>query len=244
MSGNLVATPIIFDVVSVRPNDSKTEQSSFRFTQNGITSRNNTLMWLIELAYDVPGDDMVSDVPRWAKSTRYDIEARVSASDQAEFARMDNKSRSAMLQGVLEDRFKLRYHLSTKDFPAFALVIAKNGPKLIDARPEDDHSTKVTHRYIMIAKSNSMREIADLLSSQTGKPVLDKTGLTGKYNFTLSWTPLQPPDASPGEASSITSDSAPIIFTAIQEQLGLRLESINTPLKIVVVDHIEEPSAN
>ena len=142
-----------------------------------------------------------------------------------------------MLQGLLADRLQLKIHRETKEMPAYELVILKNGHKLKQATADPGAHTiwnsGSPERYQ--GKKVSMAELIFLLRVQTGRPVIDKTGLTGIYDFELIWSagdPL-PPDA-PG----------PSIFTAVQQQLGLKLEPARASFSIVVIEHAERPSAN
>ncbi len=167
-----------------------------------------------------------------------------------------------MLQALLADRFQLKLHSDTKQLAVYALVLAKNGPKLQAAISGDTYPNgfkgpdggggpgmifmegnggPVTGQGVPIA------DLVRLLSQQLGRTVVDKTGLTGKYDFKLKWTPdeNQGPPGPPGADNAPPPDSSgPSIFTAVQEQLGLKLESQKGAVKILVVDHGEKPSEN
>ena len=187
-----------------------------------------------------------------------------------------------MLQSLLADRFKLKLRHETKELPAYALVVAKGGPKLQAAKPGSDFKgIKGAEGRVQRGKmtfgmgeltipDEPLSMLARMLSQQLGRPVLDQTGLEGKYDCTLKWTPGQgegmigmgpggggpepgkgmvgtrePEDGSPQLGSPPPPDmSGPSIFTAIQEQLGLRLESTKGPVEILVVDHVERPTEN
>ncbi len=128
-----------------------------------------------------------------------------------------------MLQALLADRFQLKLHRETKELPAYELVVSKNGHKLKDATEDPSlhtvwNSGRVVEKYS--GKKVPMTELAFVLKTQAGRPVIDKTGLTGKYDFELQWAPGDAPAAD---------GSAPSIFTAVQEQLGLKLESTKAP---------------
>lgn len=183
--------------------------------------------------------------------------------------RLDQNRR--MVQSLLADRFKLSVTRSTKKLPVYALVVAKGGPKLEDVTPPAVQGSPVPPASAPIggsvasppppgkgtmlsvsggeakltAKSMSIANLLGILSQQLGRQILDETGLKGIYNFTLQYRPdsqipgLQGPADAPLPDSSGTS-----IFTALQEQLGLRLESTKGPMDIIVIDHIEEPSEN
>jgi uncharacterized protein (TIGR03435 family) len=175
--------------------------------------------------------------------------------------------RQHMLQALLQDRFKLTLHRETKELPVYSLVVAKNGPKLQEAKPAEpdgngirgpDGRPAVGGHFVRMARgelnghSLGMADIVRLLTQQLGRTVLDRTGLTGNYDFTLQWTPdegqppgFKEPAGGQGIGSSAPRDSSwPSIFTAIQEQLGLKLESQRGPVEILVIDHAERPSPN
>jgi uncharacterized protein (TIGR03435 family) len=170
-----------------------------------------------------------------------------------------------MLQALLADRFKLSIHRETKELPVYALVAAKNGPKLQEAKADATYPNGIKGPD-GVARGGMMRigggevtgqglpiaNLTRMLSQQLGRTVIDKTGLTGKYDFTLQWTPdeSQGPmfkgadGAPPGGNPAPPESSGPSLFTAIQEQLGLKLESQKGPVEIIVIDHVEKPSQN
>lgn len=173
-----------------------------------------------------------------------------------------------MIQSLLADRFKLKVSHSTRELPVYALVVAKTGPKLHDAKPGDTYPNGIKGpdgRPVggagmmrmrpgqLIGQGFSIASLAGLLSQQLGRTVMDQTGLKGNYDFTLQWTSDQRPVAMPAGPVGVSSgadgvppsdSSGPSIFTALQEQLGLKLESTKGPVDIIVIDHIERPSEN
>ena len=173
-----------------------------------------------------------------------------------------------MLQALLANRFKLAVHRETKDLPGYALVVAKNGPKLHDAKPGDTYPNGIKGpdgqpgQGLMImgglggpltGQGINIENLVRVLSQQLGRTILDETGLTGKYDFTLKWTPddRAGPISAANQGGGSRSDDAPSsdssgpsIFTAIQEQLGLKLESRKVPVEMLVIDHVEAPSEN
>jgi uncharacterized protein (TIGR03435 family) len=175
-------------------------------------------------------------------------------------------ARQQMTQALLADRFKLSIHRETKELPVYALVVAKNGPKLQEAKPDATYSNGlkgpdgVARKGVMrmglgevTGQGLSISSFARLLSQQLGRTVIDKTGLTANYDFTLHWTPeegegqlfkgtgLAPQGA---DSAAPAESSGPSLFSAIQEQLGLKLESQKGPVEIIVIDHVEKPSQN
>ena len=159
-----------------------------------------------------------------------------------------------MMQAMLADRFKLKAHRETKDLPMYALVVAKGGFKLKDADPNNTYPNGikgpdgVSHagmmmmrRDMLTAQAVPISSLAGNLAGQLHRIVLDRTGLTGKYDITLRWSP---DEMSNEQQDAATTISAPSIFTALDEQLGLKLESTRGPVDAIVVDHIEMPSEN
>ena len=236
------------------------------FTPDGFNATNVPLQLLLREAYGVE-DDQISTAPNWVKTEKFDIEAKVDGSDVAKLSKLSFEQHKLMLQPLLEDRFKLKFHRETKDLPVYALVIAKNGLKIKEATPGDTYPNglKLPGGHVggagtlwiqnnqLTGQAIALAELCRLLSRQLGRIVLDRTGLTGKYDFILKWTPDEGPAAmSPGAAGGRQGadnapppdSSGPSIFTAIQEQLGLKLESQKAPLEVLVIDHVETPSEN
>lgn len=208
--------------------------------------------------------DQVSGGPDWINSDEYDIDAKL---DDAQVAAMQKASGlnqilqiRRMAQGLLSDRFKLAVNDTTVIRPVYNLVVAKGGPKLQRTNLGSPSKLKVEGRQMaftaepgeMHAWSTPISGLARALSidSTIGRPVLDKTGLTGNYTFDLKWTPetgtpAAMPGRSPGAVDAPGPDSTgPSIFTAIQEQLGLKLEPAKGPIEAIEIVHIEKPSAN
>jgi uncharacterized protein (TIGR03435 family) len=258
-----------FEVASIKPNHSRELNISFGFHPGRFVATGTTAKQLIALAYDVR-DLQVSGGPSWVDSERYDIEAKEPDSVVAELPKLPPNQRAEqlrlMVQSLLADRFKLKLRHESKEHPVYALVVAKNGPKLQEAKPGDTYPNGmkgpdgVGHAGMMrmgpgqlAGQGTPMESLARLLSEQLGRTVLDQTGLKGNYDFTLQWTPEQgeammlkgPEGGKPGTDNAAPPESSgPSIFTAIQEQLGLKLESTKGPVEILVIDHVEKPSEN
>jgi uncharacterized protein (TIGR03435 family) len=173
----------------------------------------------------------------------YDIEAKADDQDPrfkaADAAGPAAKQalRDSMLRSLLEDRFKLGVHRETKETSGYALVVAKGGPKLkepTEAR-SGDGSISVVARGRLKGQKAPLSMLAGQLTRLMGSSVVDETGLEGGFDFNLEWTP----EETPADLAS-----APSIFTAIQEQLGLKLEARKEPTEIIVIDHVEKPDAN
>jgi uncharacterized protein (TIGR03435 family) len=266
-SGVTSAAPKVptFEVASVKPDKSGTGMTMLRTTPVGFSASNIPLKALIQQAYGVE-DNQILGAPSWVGSERYDIEAKVSSSDTDELHDLSPDQRRLMLQPLLADRFQLKVHTEVRELPVLALVIAKGGPKLHEAKPGDTYANGIKGfdgqggpglmrmgPGQLTAQGLPMSSVAQLLSQQLGRTVQDKTGLTGKYDFTLQWTPdrdaspmFKGPEAGPQGlgATTSTESAGPSVFTAIQEQLGLKLESQKGPVEVLIIDHVETPSEN
>jgi bla regulator protein blaR1 len=268
-SQDTAATSPVYDVASIKPNKSGTNMVRLMFTPDGLSATNGTLQMLINAAYRVE-NNQISGAPNWVNSERYDIEAKMDSSTADELRKLSEDDRrdvrQRMLQALLADRFKLTIHRETKELAVFALVVAKDGPKFQEAKPGDTYPNGIKGpdghggagmmfmgREGLTVQGIPIADLVRHLSRQLGRTVVDKTGLTGKYDFTLKWTPdeRQAPmfkgaeGSQPGTGGTAAPESSgPSIFTAIQEQLGLKLESEKGPVNILIIDHVEKPSEN
>jgi len=185
--------------------------------------------------------------PAWFNTTMFDIEAKADGSVDAAMHGLSSDAGRAqkkrMLQALLADRFKLMTHIETRELPVYALVVAKGGPKL--GAIQTSGTTINTGRARMeVQGSNSVGLLAEELAKVVGRVVVDKTGIEGRYNLKLSWTPDDGAGPTPGGGSSAAADFGPSIFTALAEQLGLKLESEKGPVEVLVIDHVDMPSEN
>ncbi len=174
--------------------------------------------------------------PAWFDSDRYDIEAKPDNALAEQLSKLTWEQRTEvqgrMLQALLEDRLKLKVHLESRELPLFALVVEKSG-LLHETKAGDPYRMMVGSGKI-VARGVSMDELADTLTGNIDHLVSNRTGLKGVYDFTLRYSD----DVSAGDSS------APSIYTAIQEQLGLKLEPTKAPAQVLVIDRIERPSEN
>jgi bla regulator protein blaR1 len=259
-----------YDVASIKPNKSGTNMVRMMIKPEGLSVTGATLQMLIQDAYEVQ-DFQIVGAPKWVSSDRYDIEAKMDSAQMERLKTLSPDERRLetqhMLQALLANRFQLATHGDTKELPGYALVIAKGGSKLHEAKPGDTYPNGIkgpdgkpgTGLLIIgglggpvTGQAISIEGLVRLLSQQLGRTVQDETGLKGNYDFTLQWTPderagpmsaaqgggSRPDDAPPADSSG------PSVFTAIQEQLGLKLESRKIPVEMVVIDHVEPPSEN
>jgi bla regulator protein blaR1 len=260
-----------YDVASIKPNKSGGDMVRMMVRPDGLTAMGATLHMLIQNAYEIQYFQIVG-APKWVSSDRYDIEAKMDSSEIEKFQTLGPDQRvlesKQMLQALLANRFRLVVHRETKELPGYALVVAKNGSKLHDAKPGDTYPNGIkgpdgrSGEGLMIMGGNGgpltgqgvpVESLVRVLSQQMGRTIVDETGLKGKYDFTLKWTPddRAGPMSAANQGGGARSDDAPptdssgpSIFTAIQEELGLKLESRKVPVEMVVIDHVETPSEN
>jgi uncharacterized protein (TIGR03435 family) len=188
----------------------------------------------------------VQGVPEWARRGNWDIEARMAEADVPEyrnvvhdFTAAGEARRNGILRNLLADEFKLKAHMARKEGTVYALVAGRGKPKLEKGDENAQPSMFLRPRGHLQAKNVMLGPITGALAQEIGHPVVDKTGLTQRYNFTLNWAPDRGA-SSPEQATS--PDSLPSIFTAVQEQLGLKLEAQKGPVEYLVVDSAARPS--
>lgn len=227
-----------FDVASVKVNLTGSRGGYPGLAPGGqrFTATSLPLVALIMLAYNVT-PSRISGVPSSFTTELYDIEASCEHPIEQEQA-------LRMLQTLLATRFKLVLHRETKELPIYALVVGKGGPKFHDSPEGSTPARQRTDRGFMY-KGATMSGLTLVFSQQLDRPVVDKTGLTGRYDFALEYAPERPGrGAAEGREAAPNPDGLPSIFTAVEEQLGLKLESQKGPIEFIVVDHAEKPSAN
>lgn len=238
------------DVISVKPNTSGDSPGNIHPLPNGIRMNNLPVILLLRVAYGFAYNRQIVGAPDWVKSASFDIEARVAEGDMQEFNRLPEEQRTPnMLQIILADRFKLVGHRETQLMSGYALVVAKKGsllhPARSDGSPEHPYLSTSTGKISM--HGLPIASLANALTRQTGKAVQDRSGLKGDFDVDLHWTD-EMNDAllrtETEEGGAATDSPEPGIFTALQEQLGLKLESAKVPVECLVVDHIEQPAAN
>jgi uncharacterized protein (TIGR03435 family) len=221
-----------FEVASIRPSKADPQSGSGIWTGHGrIDAQNVTLKRCIMGAWGV-GPHEISGGPDWLNSDRFEILAKSDRPTD------EDPELMRMLQSLLADRFKLALHRETKVMHAFVLEVAKNGPKLEKAPPGESatNTSSGTTAKSIVVRCTGMDGFARVLAREMDLPVVNHTGLEGIFSFRLQWAPE---DARTSDAAS-----GPSIFTAIREQLGLRLRAEKAPVEILVIDRAEKPSPN
>ena len=218
-----------FDVASIRPS-TMTVGSYIRYQPGGHLSAMSWIKQAIEVAYGVANYQVIGG-PGWLTTDRYNIEARASNPDATK------DEINAMLQALLAERFKLKFHRETKDFDVYDLVVDKNGPKLTPLKDgEDFHCTRDNTEACGLG---TPARLASWLTSILGKPVFDKTGIAGRYDILLTFDLY----AVKGMAAP-EGYNKPLLADALRDQLGLRLVPHKESMPVLVVDSIERPSEN
>lgn len=232
-----------FDVATIRPNTSGSGSSSIHTRDQTLVATNVDIYPLLEMAFGIKRD-LVSGMPSWAREARYDIDAKSLEMTPEQARGLTREQRRAMLQKLLEERFALRAHIEVKTLPVYDLTIAKSGVKFKEYVQEpggkDKSGSMNTHNADMTATGVPMQNLASFLADQIQRTVIDKTGLTGIYDLHLKWTP----DDYRVNGASATNDDAPPLFTALEEQLGLKLVASKGPVDTLVIDHIDPPTEN
>lgn len=231
--------PAAFDVTLIKP-------AALTNPQRGISiARGNrsvaiyglTTGELIQRIYAIQ-ESQVAGGPPWMNSDRFDVAAKVETETPPSTDQL-----WLMLQRLLADRFALKFHRETKMRQGYALVPGKTGPKLAEATGAVPNLT--ASRGQLQASKVSMSMFINFLSRYLGRPIFDGTGLGGSYDFKMTWTPGETEQALPAGDNAAPVDSAVTsIFSALQDQLGLKLESKTVPIEVFVIDHVERPSEN
>jgi len=258
-TGPPASKPPSLEVISVKQNNSGLNDGNVGLRADSVFAQDAPLTFVLGVAFrhQFAGGHMVG-VPAWADTTRFDMVGRVAETDIPKLQHLNFEQhaemRSALLKQILYDRFQLKTHIEVREGPVYALVAAKGSPKL---KPVSDDAPKelVTPKGNHVSRGTMavpgeiaghivpISSLVDTLMSagDLDRPVIDRTGLTGKFDFSINWTPEQP---SPNAGDTFVDDSLPSLFTAIQEQLGLKLEPSKGPIRTLVIDSIERPKEN
>ncbi len=216
-----------FEAASIHPNPTGREGSVVDFEDSGLLRANNvSLKMLIRSAYSLQ-DDQIIGGPKWLDSDRYDIEARVGHP-------IRDSEEKFYLQHLLADRFQLKTHVDKRELPVYKLEVAKDGflLKPSQASGSQIRQTRGPGRNQIMVVRISIHQFAGMLGKFLGRIVQDDTKITGDYDFTFTWDP----DGS--------SETVPSVFAALQEQMGLRLESGKAIMDVLVIDSAEKASEN
>jgi uncharacterized protein (TIGR03435 family) len=234
----------VFEVATIKPTKPDDPKQAFTVQGRRMVTYGTSVSFLLALAYGVHAKQIVGG-PAWLETERYDITAEPGEDGQPSQAQL-----KSMLQKLLADRFQLAFHNDKREISAYVITVGKTGPKLAASSGDPNGLPGLGFRALgaMIARNSTMADLAGLLQTVVlDRPVVDRTGLTGKYDFTLNWTPEPTQFGGRGGQAQTPSDDAaapPDLFTAIQQQLGLKLESTKTSVPVLVLDRVEKPSEN
>ena len=267
-SANALTSSIAFDVVSVKPVEEKHNgHMSDPANGDGILITNSTLYEIVRWTYKLGNGwrtEQFHGTPKWFTTDNFDIRAKVA--DMPAWLKLSDVDRRVIFRKALAERFGLKVHFEDVDMPVFFLVIAKGGLKIKEAKPGElspyhfhqpgDPNTPLTSRgltmrpvgpggrWITVTQLHTMATFCkDLLNDETGRYVIDKTGLTGAYNFTLDYTP-ESMLANPRSDIQASDPAAPSIFTALPEQLGVKLEAGRGPVPVMFIDSVHKPTSD
>jgi uncharacterized protein (TIGR03435 family) len=249
-----VASAQKFEVASIKPSSSSDPRTLLQVLPGGgLRTSGATLRFLLTLAYQVRSFQIL-DGPGWINSDRFEIIATIDRSrpdgdepsdptkvTPGQFTIMQNEMRPRLM-ALLAERFGLRVHRETREQPIYELIVGRGGPK-IDAATGNFGGLHIAKNQF-VGEGATIEMLSTALANQIGRAVADRTGLVGSFNFKLNWTPDESIPPNGGDSVSTLDQGGPSIFTAIREQLGLELRATKGPAEVLVVDHVEHPSAN
>jgi len=266
-----------FEVATIKPSDPAERRMMMQLSDGVLHAKNMPLVELINFAYEIKSSSLLSGLPEWAKQEHYDIEAKQDEEEARALRKLPEEERGyatrRMVQKMLEERLHLKLAKEQKEQPVYALVVAKSGLKMKPsaAPPPGDNSgpgakpgdgpgpggPQRMRRGMMMSRGeltgtdSTTGMIANVISHMpeaSERVVVDKTGLTGHYDFTLKWTPEMPAPAFRGADAGAppppTADNGPTLFTALEEQLGLKLETAKDLVTSYRVENLDHPTAN
>jgi uncharacterized protein (TIGR03435 family) len=232
-----------FEVATVKPSDPNRPGKAFTVRGRTFLTINTTLADMLTFAYGLhPGQ--IIGAPEWVEDELYDITAQPDGEGQP-----NDRQWKSMMQRLLADRFMLAFHRDTRELPAYVLTVTSGGLKMAKSGGDPNGLPGLFFKGLGVlpAINATMADFAGVMQAVVlDRPVVDRTGLTGRWDFTLQWTPDESQFGGRGAAAGQLqgANAPPGLFTAIQEQLGLKLESTRTPVEVFVIDRVEKPSAN
>lgn len=225
-----------FEVATIKPSDPDDKTHRFEIHGRRILIENQTVRIMIEMSYGVHAKQIVN-MPPWAESERFDAQGLPDVEGVPSVLQFQE-----MVRKLLEDRFGLKFHTEKREMARYSLTVAKGGPKMEPSKGAPDGLPNMrgtgdkTSRTLQV-ENVSMAELAHNLQGELDRPVVDETGLKGKYDFTLKWLRQDAP-------ADAEADTNVPFFTAIQEQLGLKMEPSKGEVEMMVIDRIEPPASN
>ncbi len=232
-----------FEVATIKPSDPSQPGRAFTLRGRHVITINMNMNDLITIVYDLHAKQIVGG-PAWFGTDKFDIDGVPDVEGQP-----NQEQAEVMLQKLLADRFKLTFHRDKQELSVYALVVGKDGPKLTkSADPNGLPGLMFRGPGVLPARNATMADLAGVMQRVVlDRPVVDQTGLKGRFDFELKWTPDESQYGGRGiqvPPPVDNADAPPDLFTAIQEQIGLKLESTKAPVDVLVIDHVEKPSPN
>ena len=225
-----------WEVATVKASDpGDTRGQHINLQGRRVVLLDTTVEQFLLLSYGVQ-QSQLAGLPGWAKMVRWDVDGVSDVEGQPSW-----KQLQGMIQKILTERFGLQMHHEQWEMAVFALTVAKGGPKMIADTSDpngwmDQQNGEANGRHVEDLKNASMADLALILQFHVDRPLVDQTGLKGRYDFKLQWTV--------DDAQTAAADAPPGLFTAIQDQIGLKLERVKAPADVVVIDKVERPGAN
>lgn len=233
-----------FEVATIKPIGEDLVGAAYGMQGHVFSTRNTSFTYLLAYSSDMQQNQIIG-APAWADTDKFDIKAEPDVPGQP-----NHQQINSMVQKLLADRFKLTFHREKRELPAYVLTLESTSLKI--AKSDDTAATGPGfsgHGFGQIAVTNStITDFVRMLQVLVlDRPVVDQTGLTGRYNFTLTWTPDDSQYFRTGMKPvqpSATADTPPDLFTAINQQMGMKLRAARVPVDVLIIDHVEKPSAN
>jgi uncharacterized protein (TIGR03435 family) len=225
-----------WDVVTVKPSDPNSNGGQrIRLHGQHVTLLDHTVENLLLIGYGVQKSQL-ADEPNWVKTERWNVDGVADVEGEPSLRQLQE-----MMQKILAERFGLKLHHEQREMAVYALTVAKGGPKMTPNSSDpngwmDQQNSASGGRDVEVLKNTSMADLALILQFRVDRPVVDQTALKGRYDLKLQWTT--------DETRAPADDAPPGLFTAIQEQIGLKLEPAKAPADVLVIDQVERPGAN
>lgn len=227
------SAPPAFESASIRP--ALSLDPKIQVTPGTLVLRNQPVLFLVQWAYDVTPAQI--DAPASLRDSRFDIVAKAAGPASETEMRL-------MLRTLLADRFALKAHTEERTMPVYAMTLAKGGPKFEQSQTDGSYALEQTGAFLLAAHHARMSDVAREISVEVGRPVVDETGLTGRYEIRMNLAPYAA-RAADGSTTPGQFDMMSILFTGLQDLLGLKLESRKQSVDVLVIDHAEKtPTEN
>jgi len=231
-----------YEVATIKPSAPDEQGRGFTLQGRHLVARNFTVEGLITLAYNLH-PKQVTGGPEWITSDHFDMDV---LPDHEGLPSLEQAR--GIVRKLLADRFGLKFHEETKDLSVYVLSVAKTGPKFTKSSSDPSSPPGLGGPPgRLFVRNASMEEVAQVMQGMLDRPVVDQTGLKDRYDFTMRWTPDESQYGGripPPNTDSTAADAPPPLFTAIQEQLGLKLDAMKAPAKVMVIESVQKPTPN